>query len=293
MPDGRPPPDPFSFALVGAGKVGTTVASLLREAGHHPAGVVSRSEESARDAGAGLGAPVFELGNPPPADVYLLGVPDAALVEVARAIVGAAGERSVLVHFAGSLGVEAIARATDHRRVAALHPVQAFADRTSARARLPGSAWGITCAAELDAWCIRVVERDLGGRPVRVSENDRELWHAAAVMTSNVLAAVVTAGASVLARIGIPDPAAVLGPLARGTLDNVMAAGAGAASITGPVVRGEPGTIARHLAALAERAPDLWPAYVAATRTVVAVARSSGRIDGSEERAFLEELGIS
>lgn len=290
MPEESSPPDPFTFVLVGAGKVGTTVASLLREAGHRPVGVASRSDASARDAGARLGAPTFELADLPSADVYLLGVPDAALVEVARALGVPAGEGPVLVHFAGSLGVDAIARATDHRRIAALHPVQAFADRTSAGARLPGSAWGMTCAAGLEAWCVRVVERDLGGRPVRVPERDRELWHAAAVMTSNALAAVVTAGAGVLARIGIPDPAAVLAPLARGTLENVVAAGAGAAAITGPVVRGEPATIARHLAAFEERAPELRAAYVAATRTVVAVARSSGRIDGSEERAFLEEL---
>lgn len=287
------PPSPFAFALVGAGKVGTTVATLLRDAGHRPVGVASRTGSSAAAAAARLAVPTFEPASPPPADLYLLGVPDHALVSVAQELTPALAPEAVLVHFAGSLGVAAIVTAAQGPRIAALHPVQAFASLASAGDLLPGAAWGITCSEGLERWAAGLVERDLRGHPVPVREEDRPLWHAAAVMTSNVLAAVFATGTMLLARIGVRDPARVLAPLTHGTLTNVLAAGAGAEAITGPVVRGEARTIARHLAALEERAPELRRVYVEATRTVVAAARTAGRIDEPAERALLAELGVA
>lgn len=271
------PPFPFSYALVGAGTVGTAVAELLRRAGHKPAAVISRSAESAARASDFLGAPVVEMPDLPLVDVVLVGVSDAAIEATATALAGHVRPDAIVVHFAGSLGPEALAGAGG--RPAALHPVQACPDVATAIARLPGSAWGVTAAPEVEEWAADMIKRDLHGYPVPVAGDDRALWHAAAVMTSNGTAALLAIGESLLAVLGVERPEQVLGPLARGTIQNAMEGGGGGPTLTGPIVRGEQTTIERHLIALKERHPTLVPAFLAGLHAIVAAARKNGRID--------------
>jgi predicted short-subunit dehydrogenase-like oxidoreductase (DUF2520 family) len=120
--------------------------------------------------------------------------------------------------------------------------------------------------------------RAVGGIPVPVAEDDRALWHAAAVMTSNGIAALLATGEAILARIGVDDPEAVLGPLAAGAVANARSGGGGGATLTGPVVRGEVATLRKHLEALGSDAPELVPAYRLVARTILAAAASAGRL---------------
>ncbi|MDQ3962495.1 MAG: DUF2520 domain-containing protein [Actinomycetota bacterium] len=284
------PPSPFSYALVGAGRVGTAVAELLRRAGHKPIAVASRSRASATRAANLLSAPVVEVSDLADVDVVLLGISDAALESVVAELAGRVDPGTVVVHFAGSLGPDVLDPIG--ARPAALHPVQACPDVATAIARLPGSAWGVTTQPGLQEWATGVIERDLSGRAVTVITEDRALWHAAAVMTSNGAAAMLAIGESLLASIGIARPEQVLGPLARGTIQNAVEGGGGGPTLTGPLVRDEPATIERHLVALRERHPTLLPAFLAGLVTIVAAAREAGRIsDGAADtwRSFLEE----
>ena len=271
--EGRP-----RLLLVGAGRVGTAVAILLKRAGWSVAGVISRTPASAERGAALLDAPVVPIGEAPEADLYLLGVSDDAIEEVARSLAPRARPGALAVHLAGSLGTDPLASLSERRLgIAALHPVQACPDIETAVERLPGSAWGVTCEPGLRETCERLVEA-AGGTPVLVSETDRPLWHAAAVMTSNGIAALLAFGGSILDSIGIDDPASVLGPLAAGTVENARAGGGGGATLTGPVVRGESATIGRHLAALESAAPDLVPAYRLVAETILAAAVRAERI---------------
>jgi len=265
--------------LVGAGRVGTAVAYLLERSGREPAGVVSRSPASAERAATRLGCGVISsLDDAPEADLYLLGVPDAAIEDVARSLAAVAAPGAMAVHFAGSLGIGPLeALAERGLGVAALHPVQACPDVGTAIERLPGSAWGITCSPGLTGRCEDFV-RAVAGLPVPVEEADRALWHAAAVMTSNGIAALLATGESILQTIGVADPERVLGPLAAGAVATARAGGGGGATLTGPVVRGEVSTLRRHLEALDAQAPELVPAYRLVARTILAAAARAGRL---------------
>lgn len=282
------PPFPFSYALVGAGRVGTAVAELLRRAGHKPVAAASRTSESAARAAQLLGTPVIDIDDLPPADVVLLGVADTAIEEVAGRLAGHVGPGTVVVHFAGSLGPEVLGATGS--QMAALHPVQACPDVATAIARLPGSAWGVTTEPGLQEWAATSIERDLGGRAVLVPPEDRALWHAAAVMTSNGAAALLAIGESLLASIDIAHPELVLGPLARGTIDNALEGGGGGATLTGPIVRDERATIERHLTALKDKDPSLVAPFLAGARAILAAARSSDRIDPASAEAWNEFL---
>lgn len=274
------PEPPFRVALVGAGSVGTAVASLLRLAGHEIVSVSSRSSVSGDAAAARLEAPALALDRIADVDVVLLGVPEAALAEVAGSVPDVG---SVLIHFAGASGTGPLREAAGDRAVCALHPVQTCPDVDTAIRRLPGSAWGLTCSHADGHWARRLIETDLRGIAFDVAEEDRLIWHAAAVTTSNGISALMAAGESLLASIGIERPEQVLGPIATGTVLNAVEGGGGAETLTGPVVRKETDLIARHVSEIARRAPDLLSGYLQSLHMIVTCAVAARRIDRADE----------
>lgn len=261
------PTSPFTYALVGAGRVGTAVARLLQQRGNRPLAVASRTATSAERAASLLEAPMVDVGQVPPVDVVLIGAGDDAIGDVAAEL---RVEGGVVIHFAGAYGLAPLQPLIE-RGVwgCALHPVQACPDVETAIERLPGSAWGVTCTWPAKEWAHRFVTDEVAGTPVDVSEDARAIWHAAAVSTSNGVAALMAIGESMLSAIGIAEPEKVLGPLARGTVDNSVAGGGGAATLTGPAIRGEAATIARHLDAIRADAPHLVEPYVLAARVIL------------------------
>lgn len=270
------PSDPFTFALVGAGRVGTAVARILQDAGNECLAVASRSADSRTRAASLLSAPESAVGSLPEVDVTLVGVVDAALEGVVRELADRTGTGHVVIHFAGAFGLaplEPVIKAGAWG--CALHPVQACPDIATAIERLPGSAWGVTCTWPAIEWARSLISGPLRGTPVDVDERARPLWHAAAVSTSNGIAALMAVGERLLESIGIAEPEKVLGPLALGTVENAIAGGGGAATLTGPAVRGDTRTIERHLAAITESAPEVLEAYSLAAMVIL----EAGRLD--------------
>lgn len=275
------------FTLLGAGRVGSAVSVLLQKAGWTCVGVASRSEASARSASERLDAPVFEISTPPHADCYLIGATDQGISEVAGRLSGSLPEGAVAVHLSGALGPAALEPLpTEGIGAAALHPVAACPTFEIALERLPGSAWGVTCSGGAEDLALAFVGA-VGGMPVPVPADARPLWHAASVMTSNGLSALLALGEMFLGEATDREPADVLGPLARGSLENALSGG-GAATLTGPIVRGEVEAVRRHLEAM-DGLPGLRESYAAMGRVILEVARRAERIDAATAVA-MEEL---
>jgi predicted short-subunit dehydrogenase-like oxidoreductase (DUF2520 family) len=282
---------PFRIALVGAGRVGTAVTEVLRRAGHEVAGVASRRAESAERAAVRLNSTLFDHRSELPAvDVVLLGVPDDAIESVVAELAPRLGADIVVIHFAGALGVAPLDQASvAGAGVAALHPVQTFPDVDRGIERLVGAAWGVTAPPETERWATDMIVSDLEGLPVLVPEEARSIWHAAAVSTSNGIAALLAVGEAMLAAIGIADPQRVLGPLAASTVANA-GMGGGVKSLTGPVVRGEKESIELHLDALTDVTPELAEDYRLIARVIVGSATRAKRISKEEAVKMLELL---
>jgi predicted short-subunit dehydrogenase-like oxidoreductase (DUF2520 family) len=284
----------MDIALVGAGRVGTALAVLLSRAGHQMVGVAGREGSRAR-------AEEFlpEVPFVPAADaargaaVTVLGVPDDAIAPVCAELAadGAFGEGQSVTHLSGSTPLLALgpARAAG-ARVLAMHPLQTFPDVEAGIDRLPGSPVAVT-AWDDDAFVVgERLARDAGGRPFRVAEERKALYHAAAVFCSNYLVAVEAVAERLFRTAGVDEPREVFGPLARATLDNVLESGP-EASLTGPVARGDVGTLRRNLEALSSHAPDAVPAYVALARVALDLAERSGRLSAQGVREIREVLG--
>lgn len=283
------PSFPFTFALVGAGTVGSAVARLLQDKGNEAVAVASRSPASAESAAGLLGVPVTDIGSLPDVSVVLIGAGDDAISIVADQLAPSIKQGQVCVHFAGTLGLAPLSAAIEAGAWGcALHPVQACPDIATAIERLPGSAWGVTCTLPATEWAHTLVREHLAGNPVDVAEDARPIWHAAAVSTSNGIAALMAIGERLLSSIQIGAPEKVLGPLARGTVDNAIGGGGGAATLTGPAIRGDVATISRHLAAISEQAPELLRAYSLAAQVILEAGRIDDATAGSI-RTLLDE----
>lgn len=280
------------IALVGAGNVGTAVASLFARKDHEIVAVASRTPASAEAASKRLGADVYAVDELPETDLVLLGVPDAAIQGVSADIAGRVAGGAYVWHFAGSCGPSVLGAVIGNGGIAcATHPVQACPTVDAAVARLPGSAWGVTCSdPAAEERIVELIGRDLDGYALVLPEEVRSIWHAAAVATSNGLAAVLATGESILADMDIDDPMRVLGPLAEGTLQNAREGGGGAATLTGPVVRGEKETVRLHVNALRDRPGSLMQ-YRAAAFLIVQAAVAAGRIDEATAEEIMAEFG--
>ena len=141
--------------------------------------------------------------------------------------------------------------------------------------RLSGISYGVTAPAELRPLAARLVA-DLGGVPEWIGEADRPLYHAALAHGANHLVTLVNEAADRLRDAGVAQPEKVLAPLLRAALENALRLGDDA--LTGPVARGDAGTVARHLTQLTATAPESVPAYLALARRTADRAMAAGRL---------------
>jgi predicted short-subunit dehydrogenase-like oxidoreductase (DUF2520 family) len=250
--------------IVGPGRVGTALALALTRAGFRVVGVGGGSETS-RQRFAGLVAGVRSDADPaavvPRGGTVILATPDDVLAQVvtdlARGDVFAEDQR--VVHVAGSQGLAVLERAAlAGARIAACHPAQTVPAGPSDPDVFVGSAWAVTCRSSDRPWAHDLVEA-IGGDPHDVPDDRRVLYHAALTVGSNTVGAAVAVARNLLLAARVDDPRAFLDPLVAASVANVLTDGASA--LTGPVVRGDVGTVRAHLQALDADLPQLGRAY--------------------------------
>jgi predicted short-subunit dehydrogenase-like oxidoreductase (DUF2520 family) len=280
-----------AVSIVGAGKVGQAVGSLLRDAGVRIAGVSCRDDDKAAAAALATGGrpetdPAAAARD---ADIVLLTVPDDAIGVVADEIASRDGFRAgqVVAHLSGTRGLDVLAPALEAGAgVACLHPIQSFASAAHARKVLPGTFFGVTADGEARDVANEIVSL-LGGVSVDVRDEQKTLYHAAAVVASNYLVALEDIAASLLVEAGFDEGTAsrALFPLVRGTVANIREFGT-ARALTGPVARGDVETVRIHLDALAALSADRLRMYKVLGRHALTIAWESGRLDEGEYEAL-------
>jgi predicted short-subunit dehydrogenase-like oxidoreductase (DUF2520 family) len=211
-------------------------------------------------------------------DLLLLAVPDDMLDNVVTTLAnsGALHEGQYVVHTSGRHGLAVLepARAVG-ARVMAMHPAMTFTGTAVDLDRLSGCVFGLTALGADRATAEQLV-RDLGGTPTWVPEEMRTLYHAGLAHGANHLVTLVTEAMEILSAAGDHDPAGTLRPLLTAALDNALAQGD--AALTGPIVRGDLGTVRAHLEDIRVNAPQTLASYVALARATLARAVTDGRV---------------
>jgi len=154
--------------------------------------------------------------------------------------------------------------------------------------RLAGISFGITAPDPLRPVAEALVV-EMGGEPVFIAEEDRDLYHAALASAANHLVTLVVQASDLLREAGVGQPARMLGPLLSAALDNALRLGD--AALTGPVARGDADTVASHVAALRAAAPEALPAYLALARLTADRALSAGTLSAPDAQRLLGVLG--
>lgn len=225
--------------IVGPGRAGTSLALALTGAGWDVAPLLGR-----RDAVAGAAHGV---------DLLVLATPDDAILEVARAV--EPDDATVVAHLAGARGLEVLA---PHPRRAAVHPLISLPTPELGARRLVGG-WFAVAGDPLAGEVVDALE----GRAFTVRDGDRATYHAAAVIASNHLVALLGQVERLADSVGVPFEAYL--DLATDTLANVAEMGP-AAALTGPAARGDEATLRRHLRALPVDERKAYRGMIAAAR---------------------------
>ncbi len=266
--------------IVGGGAVGTALGVALTRAGWPVFAVASRDPERRERFSALVdGARGFAEAQALIEEVefIILAVPDDALEPLARSVRLYSGQ--AMVHTSGALGAEVLDPAmAAGTQAGAFHPLVAFADLERAVAALRGATVAIEGDDQL-AELLAGMADAVGATAVRLAQGSKAAYHAAAVLAAGGFVALLDAIAELGAVAGLDEAGAleVYGPLIEGTLGNARALGIRAA-LTGPMTRGDVGTLEAHLAALRAHAPSVLPLYVAAGHREVAMAADRGAL---------------
>lgn len=283
-------PARLAVGTIGAGRVGAVLAAALARAGHHAVAVSAVSRASLGRAESLV--PQAEVLAPDEvaarADLLLLAVPDDVLAGLVSGLAAAGTVRpgTLVAHTSGAHGYRVLDPLVGAGALPmALHPVMTFTGRDVDIERLAGACFGVTSPDELRLAAEALVI-EMGAEPVWVEEEQRLLYHAALATGANHLVTLVNTSADLLRQAGVDNPTRMLGPLLGAALDNSLRHGDGA--MTGPVARGDAGTVRRHLDTLS--APAVRAAYVAMSRLGAVRALAAGVLPADRAEDLLDVL---
>ncbi len=270
-----------TLTFLGCGNVGKTLGRRWVQAKVFNIGqVLARTAESAQKSTAfiGAGQPIADLAAIEPADAFFLAASDDALATLAQQLsaTGMIVQGAVCWHASGAIPSGILKPLKDvGAEIASVHAVKSFADPESAVESFPGTPCVIEGSPEA-CELLNEAMRAIGGVPitVKMSNRDKAVYHAGTTLASNGLVALAEIAVQCLEQSGFQRAQALqlLAPLMTGSIDNVAKLGT-VQALTGPISRGEVGTVARHLAALDGGKPVVVEAYRLLGQLIVDVAR--------------------
>lgn len=302
-PSGARKPGRLGIGIIGAGRVGAVLGAALRATGHAVVGATGISPETLERIDVLLpGVPVLEPQEVVErSELVLIAVPDDELPKVVTGLaeLGAWQPGQIALHVSGAHGIGVLEPARRQGVIPiAMHPAMTFTGTSLDLSRLDGTTFAVTAPTPvLPIGQALVVE--MGGEPVILEEENRGLYHAGLAHGANHLVVLVAQAAAALQAAGVENPGLTLGPLLHASLDGALRAANGhgnpIATLTGPVVRADFGTVARHVATLDQLAreqgmTDIAPSYRELARAATVRALAAGRITEAQAQGLLDSI---
>ena len=279
-----------NVAIIGTGIVGSAVARSLKLKGYNITGVFSKTKEKALLLESDLGCIVAEAPGDllEKAEVIFITTYDREIGGIASVLAqtGSVKTKQTFFHMSGALSSEILNPLKEKgAATGSIHPLQSFASVEKAIKNLPGTFFAVQGDDQASDLADRIV-RDLGGTAFTVNIKDRMLYHLGACVASNYLVAITHFAVSIFRQIGMSSEQAnrALMPLIVGTVSNISELGP-VKALTGPVARGDVGTVEQHLKTLESQKLILAEVYKALGCYTTGVAVEKGSIDkfGAEQ----------
>lgn len=285
-------PPRLRIGIIGAGRVGSVLGAALARAGHHITGVTAVSDLSRLRAEALLpGVPIVDVATAiSDVDLVLVAVPDDALPRLIASLADHGNVRpgQFWVHPAGRYGIDVLEPAVAYGAAPiAIHPVMTFTGTSVDLARLSDCPFGVTAPEGLRPVAEALVV-EMGGEPVWVPAEHRSTYHAALSYGANYLITLVAQSLELLTAAGVEQPQRLIAPLLSASLDNALRLGDQA--LTGPVMRGDAGSVAAHLRAIEAVSLQAAVGYRSLARLTADRAVDSGLLSPHDAEALLDVL---
>ena len=286
------PAEQPTLGFIGPGTVGTALARSFANADYAVTAIYGRDpERRTRAAESVPGAVAVDSAQAvvDAADLVFVTVPDDAIRPVTESLTWR--REAAVVHCSGAASVDLLDAAADAgASVGAFHPLQTLAGIDQAMRNLPGSAVAIEASNPALEGTLGEMARAIGGRPFAL-RGDKALYHASAVLACNDLVTLLDAAADLWSELGLSKEEGLraLLPLVRGTIENLDAIGLPDA-LTGPVARGDVGTVDRNLVALDAASPETADLYRALARRTIPIARAKGTLSEAAADTLCERL---
>lgn len=292
------------LTVIGAGRVGRALGRLARQGGYSIRDVVCRSQQNATRAVRFIGA-----GNPQAAsraklkaaDVFLIATPDDLIETAARTVatarietLGVGLRRPAVLHTSGALSSNVLSPLRNHGfAVGSCHPLQSVESAVRG-ARLLADAFFCVEGDPRAVRSARLLVRAIGARSFQLDPGSKGIYHASAVFASGGVTALISISLELLSLAGVPESKArqALLPLIEGTVDNIKLRGP-ARALTGPVRRGDAGTVLINIRALANLRPEWLDLYRFLALRGVSLAEQAGIEESSlaEVRRVIQNIG--
>jgi predicted short-subunit dehydrogenase-like oxidoreductase (DUF2520 family) len=272
------------LGFIGSGTVAMALACGLNRLGYHVTAVSSLRHESAKNLATLLAGCLQYTDNQSVADnadLIFIATPDDVIPVIDNQIHWRSGQ--YVVHCSGADSSDVLRSARESGAcVGVLHPLQTFAVKNKCVDMLSGITFAVEAEKPLLNELIKMAEV-LGGRHIVIQPQDKILYHAAAVFVSNYLVTLTQMAGNLWKHFGVSTPEAVqaLLPLIKGTMANIENIGL-PDCLTGPIARGDVGTIKKHLTALNQYFPDIEPLYRELGLKTIPIALAKGRIDAAK-----------
>jgi predicted short-subunit dehydrogenase-like oxidoreductase (DUF2520 family) len=284
----------LKLGFIGAGTIGSTLALKLNSQGYPVMAVSSRHHASAKKLAQAISGCSPVTNNQSVADrakFVFITTPDDAIASVASQISWHQGQH--VVHCSGADASDILEPAKKAGAyVGVFHPLQTFAGAREAMENMPSSTFALE-AEEPMLGVLQEIAHALGGHWIKLKAGDKAVYHAAAVIASNYLVTLVKLATDLWQTFGVPREKATeaLLPLIRGTVRNLETIGL-PHCLTGPIARGDSGTIKKHLEALEKASPDTLATYRELGLKTIPIALAKGRINeqqANELKTILEQ----
>lgn len=266
--------------------VGTAIGHLLSKSGHQIVAISDKSPAALKRALPYTGGEAFRDSKKAVAEA------DCILITTPDDIIANAGEKIAIPELikdkfvfhmsgAGSLDLlDSVKKAG--AIVAVIHPLQSFSSIDTAINNIPGSIFGITANKKAEKHA-RAIVRDLNGVPIFITPAQKPLYHAAACFASNYLVSLLNVVETIYESIGISNENARRAylPLIYGTLHNIEQRGS-IQALTGPIARGDEGTIKKHIAAMNKIQPQYLSLYSSLGLIATEIAQKKGTLSSKQ-----------
>lgn len=282
------------IAIIGLGMVGTAIGHLLKKSGREIAALCDKLPPATKRAVLYTGGKPYQDAQnaAAAADIILITTPDDSIENVCRKI--AAPEvlhNKLVIHMSGAGSLDLLDTAKKAGAITAcIHPLQSFSSIDNAIKNIPGSIFGITAERKAKT-SAQLFVHDLRGIPVFISPQHKPLYHTAACFASNYLVTLLNVVESIYRAIGLSKSKAQKAylPLIYGTLRNIEASGS-VRALTGPIARGDIGTVQKHISALNNVNPQYLPLYSILGEAATKIAQKKGTLSSQQAKKISQLL---